>query len=273
MKSLVKKPADVQGARDAASRVCAVHDALVGFLRPGVTLAEVDNFVATTLHQLDSRSAFLRYRASGYPPFPSHSCLSPNDVVVHGTHLISDDPLVEGDILSVDIGVLHKGWIGDAAWTYALGGISDEDQRLLHVGRQSLIDGLAAIAPGKPLIDWARAVQNCVERDEGMSLVRGLGGHGYGRQLHGPPFVSNVVPTMPGEWPDAFRTWTPGMLVAVEPMLNLGSADVEGEAGGWPIRTSDGRRSAHYEADVLITEDGVDVLTAPMLELPDVVGA
>ena len=269
---LVKKQVDIDGARAAAHRVVQVHDALVSFLRPGVTLADVDDFVARTLHALDSRSAFLRYRASGYPPFPSHSCLSPNDVVVHGTHLMSDEPLLEGDLLSVDIGVLHKGWIGDAAWTYALGGVSDEDQRLLQVGRDSLRRGLDAIAIGRPLLDWARAVQTCVEDEAGMGLVRGLGGHGYGRTLHGPPFVSNVVPTVPGEWPDAFKTWQPGMLVAVEPMLNLGTADVVGDGGGWPIRTADGRRSAHYEADVLITSDGPDVLTEAMFELPDVVG-
>lgn len=270
---LVKKQVDIEAARAAADRVCRVHESLVDFLRPGVTLPEVDAHVAETLRKLDSTSAFLRYRASGYPPFPSYSCLSPNDVVVHGTHLLSNEPLIEGDILAVDIGVLHKGWIGDAAWTYALGSISDEDQRLLTVGRQSLHDGLAAIALGRPLLDWARAVQACVETHAGMGLVRGLGGHGYGRTLHGPPFVSNVVPTTPGEWPDAFKTWEPGMLVAVEPMLNLGGADIVSEPGGWPIRTRDGSRSAHYEADVLVTDDGIEVLTADMFDLPDVVGA
>ena len=273
MKTLVRKAADVAGARASASRVCKVHEALVDMLRPSVTLAQVDAFVAETLHSLDSTSAFLRYRASGYPPFPSHSCLSPNDCVVHGTHLMHDEPLVEGDLLSVDIGVKHKGWIGDAAWTYALGSISDEDQSLLTTGRASLAAGLEAIKPGRPLLDWARAVQQCVETEAGMSLVRGLGGHGYGRALHGPPFISNVVPSAPGEWPDAFRTWTPGMLVAVEPMLNLGGHEVQGIPGGWPILTKDGSRSAHYEADVLVHEEGIEVLTAEMFNLPDVVGA
>jgi methionyl aminopeptidase len=269
---LVKKQADMDAARASAARVCRVHEALVEFLRAGLTLSQVDEFVGETLAKLDATSAFLRYRASGYPPFPSQSCLSPNDVVVHGTHLMSDAGLVEGDLLSVDIGVLHKGWVGDAAWTYAIGSVSDENLRLLRTGRQSLFDGIDAIAQGRPLLDWARAVQHCVEDQAGMSLVRGLGGHGYGRTLHGPPFISNVVPTVPGEWPDAFRVWKPGMLIAVEPMLNLGAHDVVSDPGAWPIRTRDGSNSAHYEADLLIGDDGVEVLTADMFKLPDVVG-
>lgn len=273
MKTLVRKVADVNAARASATRVCRVHEALVDFLRPGLTLADVDAFVADTLRRLDSQSAFLRYRAAGYPPFPSHSCLSPNDCVVHGTHVMNDAQLVEGDILSVDIGVLHKGWIGDAAWTYAIGAVSEEDLVLLRTGRASLRAGLDAIKPGRPLLDWARAVQQCVEADAGLSLVRGLGGHGYGRSLHGPPFISNVVPTAPGEWPDAFRTWTAGMLVAVEPMLNLGGHEVRPVTGGWPIMTADGSNSAHYEADVLVHEEGIEILTADMFDLPDVVAS
>ena len=272
MSLLIKKQSDMDAARVSAAHVCRVHDALVEFLREGLTLTQVDSFVGTTLKQLNSTSAFLRYRASGYPPFPSQSCLSPNDVVVHGTHLMSDTPLAEGDLLSVDIGVLHKGWVGDAAWTYAIGSVSDENLRLLQTGRQALLDGIGAIAEGRPLLDWARAVQRCVEDDANMSLVRGLGGHGYGRTLHGPPFISNVVPTTPGEWPDAFRVWKPGMLVAVEPMLNLGGHEVISDPRSWPIRTRDGSNSAHYEADLLIGQDGVEVLTADMFNLPDVVG-
>jgi methionyl aminopeptidase len=249
-----------------------VHESLVEFLRPGITLAQVDTFVEKTLKSLQSTSAFLRYRAPGYPPFPSQSCLSLNDCVVHGTHTMTDTPLVEGDLLSVDIGVLHNGWIGDAAWTYAMGSASPDDLRLMQVGRASLKAGLEAMQPGRPLLDWARSVQKVVETDAGMSLVRGLGGHGYGRKLHGPPFISNVVPTVPGEWPDAFETWRPGMLIAVEPMLNLGRHEVRGEPGGWPILTKDGSRSAHYEADVLVLEDGIEVLTADMFKLPDIVG-
>ena len=255
----------------AAQRGVDVHFALVDFLAPGQTLAEIDAFIGTTLQSMDCKSAFLRYRIPGHPPFPSHSCLSPNDCVVHGTHLMSERPMAVGDLLSVDIGVSHKGWIGDAAWTYGIVEVEENAMKLMQAGRDCLRAGLDAMQPGRPLIDWARAVEGVVNQ-AGFELVRGLGGHGYGRRLHGPPFISNVVPQRPGEWPDAFRTFEPGLLVAVEPMINAGSAEIMNQSGNWPIFSSDGSLSVHYEADVLITEHGRDVLTESMFELPDIVG-
>ncbi len=266
------KPAHIASAREAATRVSQVHFALAEFIRPGQTLAHIDAFIAETLSSLDSKSCFLRYKVPGQRPFPSHSCLSLNDCVVHGTHLDVARPLEEGDVLSIDIGVLHRGWIGDAAWTYGIIDVSDESRRLMAVGIESLKRGIAAMLHGKPLLDWARAVQSCVEDEAGFSLIRGLGGHGYGKKLHEAPFISNVVPTRPHEWPDAFRVFEPGMLLAVEPMLAAGHCDVTSEAGQWPIRTVDGSMTVHYEADVLITEEGPDVLTADMFDLPDLVG-
>lgn len=268
---LIKKQRDAESAAAAAEKVCQVHQALVSHLRAGQTLADIDAFVGRTLESLGCKSAFLRYRIPGHPPFPSHSCLSPNDCVVHGTHLMSNKPIEAGDILSVDIGVTYKGWIGDAAWSYGIEEVSDLAMSLLRAGRQSLKAGLDAMQPGRPLIDWARAVESHVD-NAGFTLVRGLGGHGYGRRLHGPPFISNVVPRRPGEWPDAFRTFEPGLLVAVEPMLNAGSPEITNPPGEWPIHSEDGSLSVHYEADVIITEHGRDVLTETMFDLPDIVG-
>ena len=262
----------IDGARAAAARVCSVHEALAGRLGPGMTLAEIDAFIAETLRSLESKSCFLRYRIPGQGPFPSHSCLSLNDCVVHGTHLDVERPLQDGDVLSVDIGVQHRGWIGDAAWTYGIVGVSDEARTLMDTGIESLKRGIEAMQPGRPLLDWARAVQTCVEDEAGFSLIRGLGGHGYGKSLHAPPFVSNVVPTRPNEWPDAFRVFEPGLLLAVEPMLAAGDHEVTSDPGQWPIRSVDGSLTVHYEADVLITEHGPDVLTQPMFDLPDIVG-
>ncbi len=269
---ILKKASQVDGARKAAGQVCRVHEALAEYLGVGRTLSEIDTFVGETLRSLRSKSCFLRYRIPGQRPFPSHSCLSLNDCVVHGTHLDVERPLIEGDVLSIDIGVLHKGWIGDAAWTYGIVDVSDQARRLMAVGIDSLRRGIAAMQPGRPLIDWARAVQECVEGEAGFSLVRGLGGHGYGTSLHTPPFVSNVVPTTPNEWPDAFRVFEPGMLLAVEPMLAAGNHEVTSDTLAWPIRTVDGSLTVHYEADVLITEDGHEILTADMFNLPDLVG-
>ncbi len=118
---------DIAGATAAAQCVVRTHERLVEFLRAGQTLAEVDRFVAETLSDLDCRSAFLRYKIPGHPPFPSHSCLSVNECIVHGTHLMSDHPLEPGDLFSIDIGVNHEGWIGDAAWTYAIEAADDDD--------------------------------------------------------------------------------------------------------------------------------------------------
>ena len=231
---------DIELARAAAQCVVRTHERLAEFLRSGLTLAEIDQFVARTMDDLDCRSAFLRYKIPGHPPYPSQSCLSLNDCIVHGTHLMSDRPIETGDVLSIDIGVVHHGWIGDAAWTYAVGEASDEVRRLMASGRESLQLGIRAMQSGRPLIDWARAVQNCVEDEHGFKLVRGLGGHGYGRKLHGPPFVSNVLPVFRGEWSDAWTIFKPGMLLAVEPMIAVGTREIRTKPRQWPIFTADG---------------------------------
>lgn len=270
---LVHAQRDIDAAAAAATCVVRTHERLVGMLRPGLTLAEIDSFVARTLDELDCTSAFFGYRVRGHPPYPSHACLSVNDCIVHGTHTMTQRPLEPGDILSVDIGVRHRGFIGDAAWTYAIGGHDELAGALMSCGKESLRRGIEAMQPGQPLVAWARTVQNYVEREKGFHLVRGLGGHGYGRSLHASPFVANVVPSYPGEWPEAMRRFEPGMLLAVEPMLAVGTTEIRSEGDKWPIFSADGSLSVHYEADVLITPEGPRNLTVDMFELPDVVGA
>lgn len=264
---------DSQRAREAASRVAQTHFALAEYLRAGLTLAQIDVEVARVLSSLDCKSCFLGYRAGGLPPFASHACLSVNECIVHGTAGMSSQPLQPGDVISIDIGVTHKGWIGDAAWTYAIEAYPDEQtERLMDAGKTSLRRGIETIAPGKPFMDWATAVQTVVEREYGFHCVRGLGGHGYGRRLHEPPYISNLVPSYPGEWPEAFGRWESGFLVALEPMLAVGTGRTKQDRKRWPIFTADGSMSVHYEADVLVTDDGHDNLTAAMWELPDIVG-
>ena len=263
---------EIDSAHAAARRVVETHERLVEFLRAGQTLAEIDRFVAETLASADSRSAFLRYKIKGHPPFASHACLSVNDCVVHGTHNMTTSPVRPGDLLSIDIGVVHRGWIGDAAWTYAIEDASEEALGLMRCGRETLRRGIAAMKAGRPLIDWAKAIQPYVEGECGFHLVRGLGGHGYGHSLHGPPFISNVTPRHPGEWPEAWASFERGMLLAVEPMIAVGTGEIISEGKQWPIYTADGSLSVHYEADVLITDDGPLDLTEGMDQLPDVVG-
>jgi methionyl aminopeptidase len=184
---------------------------------------------------------------------------------------MSRDPVKAGDVLSIDIGVRNKGWIGDAAWTYSFGEPDKLTRALMESGKESLRRGINAMQPRRPLIDWAKAVQGHVEKECGFHLVRGLGGHGIGRSLHGPPFISNVVPTYPGEWGEAWKPWQPGMIVAVEPMIAIGTTETRTKGREWPIWTADGSLAVHYEADVLITEQGPRNLTEGLFELPDVI--
>lgn len=263
---------EIDQAAAAAECVSKTHERLAEFLRAGLTLAEIDNFVARTLDELKCRSCFLHYRIPGHPPYPSHSCLSPNDCIVHGTHLMTSDALEPGDLLSIDIGVVHRGWIGDAAWTYAIESVEEQAARLMESGRESLRRGIDKLRAGRPLIDWAREVQACADNEYGFHMVRGLGGHGYGRKLHAPPFLSNVMPSHRGEWPDAWTSFKPGMLIAVEPMIAVGTSEIRTHAKKWPIYTPDGSLAVHYEADILITENGPRNLTEGMWDLPDVVG-
>lgn len=269
---IVTAEQDIAGAEIAAACVVQVHERLAEALRPGQTLAQIDAFVASTLQELHCKSAFLNYTVREHPPFPSHACLSVNECIVHGTHDMNSDPLEPGDVISIDIGVTHNGWIGDAAWTYAISEASDQVIALMRAGRESLRLGVEAMQAGRPLIDWARAVQKHAEGECGFGLVRGLGGHGYGRTLHGPPYISNVVPTFPGEWPEAFKAFKPGMLIAVEPMLALTTTEIRSSGRAWPIYSADDSLAVHYEADVRITPDGPHNLTAGLFDLPEIVG-
>jgi methionyl aminopeptidase len=270
---VVKRETEVDLAVEAAQRVVDMHRRLVEYLRAGLTLPEIDGFVARVLDDLRCRSCFLGYKIRGHPPFPSHSCLSVNDCIVHGTHLLKQPPLKPGDIISIDIGVKYKGWVGDAAWTYAIEWASDRARNLMACGREALGRGIKTLRAGRPLSDWARAVQHYVESECGFHLVLHLGGHGYGTRMHGAPFVSNVIPDDPREWPDASHILEPGTLLAVEPMVAMGTNQTRSVGRDWPIWTADGSLAVHYEADVLVTEFGPRNLTEGLFELPDIVGA
>jgi len=259
-------------ARDAAQHVVEIHRRLADWLRCGVTLARIDTFVAQQLKDLSCKSCFLGYRSGRLPPFPSYACLSPNDCIVHGTSGFISTPMRPGDILSIDLGVSCQGWIGDAAWTYVFKEMDDSHRRLVTAGKESISAGIAELRPGRPFINFARAVQQCVERKHGLYCVRGLGGHGYGRTLHAPPFIANTAPLHPSEWPDAFTKAQPGMLIAVEPMIAVGSDQIAQKPREWPIYTADGSLSVHYEHDIYIDIDGPVVLTKGLDDLPDIVG-
>lgn len=265
--------ADAELAYQAAQKVVQTHRKLSAFMRVGMTLAQIDTEVARVLKELDCKSCFLHYRIGKGPAFPSHACLSLNDCVVHGTAGAIARPLREGDLLKLDIGVEYKGMIGDAAWTYSFGKPTSEIARLMEAGKASLAKGVLELHPKNTFMAWARTVQKVVEEDYGYKLIRGLGGHGYGmKKLHKPPYVSNVIPDYADEWPEATQRPTPGMLLAVEPMVAMTTTKTKVRGNEWPVLTSDGSMSVHYEHDVLVTDNGPRVLSAGMEELPDVVG-
>lgn len=268
----VRTQADADAARAAARCVVIVHQRLAEWLKVGVKLPAVDQFVAAQLKDLSCQSCFLGYRVGRSPKFPSHACLSVNECVVHGTAGYYPDAMKPGDVLKIDIGVSHRGWIGDAAWTYVFKEMTDTVKRLTEAGRESLKRGAQALHPKNTYMAWAQTVQRCVEEEYGFHLVRGLGGHGYGRKLHAPPFVANVVPTSPYEWPDAFLRCEPGTLLAVEPMIAVGTSETIQHGHEWPVFTADKSMSVHYEHDVLVTPEGPEVLTADLEKLPDIVG-
>lgn len=262
---------DAEAAYAAAQCVVETHRRVAEFLRIGQTMAQIDAFVAETLADLKCRSCFLGYKIPKTPPFPSHACLSVNDCIVHGTAGSYTAPIKEGDLLKVDIGVWHKGWIGDAAWTYSIGEPETRIRKLMDCGKESIVRGIATLRPENRYLQWARTVQGYVEAECGFHMVRGLGGHGIGRKLHGPPFIANVVPGYPGEWPDALKHAAPGTLIAVEPMIAIGTGETAQHRGQWPIHTADGSMSVHYEHDVLITDAEPRILTEGLDEVPDVV--
>lgn len=269
-------------AEAAAQVVVETHRRVAAFLRGGLTLPKIDEFIAQQLANQGARSCFLGYRPSRrMPAFPSHACLSVNDCVVHGTAASLGRPLRAGDVLKIDIGVWFDGWVGDAAWTYSIGTPDAITRRLMDCGKRALAQGVLELRPGNTYGHWARRVQGIVEVEEKFHLVRGLGGHGLidrGKPtLHGPPYVSNVTPSYAGEWPEGKQPCEPGTLIAVEPMIAIGTPALANKANDpasqWPEKTADGSMSVHYEHDVLITADGPRVLTHGLEDLPDVVPA
>ena len=249
----VRKPAEALAKMRLAGRVVAeMHASIREAIRPGVTTWELDRIARDVLDRRGARSNFLGY---GHPPFPAVICASPNDVIVHGIPSKSVR-LEEGDLISIDCGAIVDGWHGDAAFTAGVGSIAPEAQRLIDVAWQSLDAAIAAMVEGGRLSDIGHAVQSVAEGG-GFSVVREYVGHGIGTSLHEPPDVKNY-----GE-PGKGLKLRPGMVFAVEPMLNAGRKETRLMPDGWTVRTADGSLSAHVEHTICVTESGPEVFTRP----------
>ncbi|HEV7668300.1 MAG TPA: type I methionyl aminopeptidase [Thermoanaerobaculia bacterium] len=246
--TVLKTPGEIE-LMDQANRI--VHDVLDQLAErvvPGAMTADLDRFAEQFIRSRGGVPAFLHYRG-----YPATLCIAKNDVIVHG--IPNEQPLVEGDIVGIDCGVQYKGYFGDAARTFAVGPVSAEAERLLAVTRKSLLLGIEQVRPGGRLSDIGHAVQAHAERN-GYSVVREFSGHGIGTSLHEDPQVPNYG--RPGKGPKL----RPGMVLAIEPMINAGSAGVKMDADGWTARTEDGSLSAHFEYSVAVTPTGYRVLGA-----------
>ena len=231
-----------------ACKITAAARALAGeMVRPGVSTKTIDKAVHDFIVAQGAKPSFLNYHG-----FPASTCICVNDVVVHG--IPGGYVLKDGDIVTVDVGAFYKGFHGDCAATFPCGSVSAEAQKLIDVTKQSFFEGMRFATKGHRVSDISHAIQTYVESN-GFSVVRSFVGHGIGRQLHEDPEVPNYG--NPGRGPRLL----PGMTIAVEPMVNVGTYDVKVLRDGWTAVTADGKLSAQYENTVLITDGEPEILT------------
>jgi methionyl aminopeptidase len=244
-----RTPEEVAKMRRAGRVVAEMHEATRTAAKPGVTTAELDLVAREVLDRRGARSNFLHYRG-----YPAVICTSPNDVIVHG--IPGDYVLEEGDILSIDCGAIVEGYHGDAAYTMAIGEVSKLAERLLQTTERSLWAGIDQLRSGNRLHEVGRAVQEVAE-GAGFSVVREYVGHAIGTAMHEEPQVPNYWPGSGGPM------LKPGMVFAVEPMVNAGGPGTRLLEDGWSVVTADGGLSAHFEHTIAVTDDGPEVLTLP----------
>ena len=235
--------------RESCLMVGKTHAAIIPFLKPGVTTKHINKLIHQYIVDNGAVPSFLNYHG-----YPFASCISVNEAVVHG--FPTDTELKEGDIVSVDIGVYKNGFHGDSAYTYAIGDISEAHQQLLRVTKESLYKGIEKARVNNRVGDISNAIQEYTEKQHGFGVVRDLVGHGLGKNMHEDPQVPNFGKK--GSGPKLKE----GLVIAIEPMINLGVKDVLFLEDGWTVITKDRKASAHFEHDVHITKAGPDILSS-----------
>lgn len=246
---ICKSKAELEIMREAGRIVALTHQELAKSVRPGITTRELDDLADQFIRSMGAIPSF-----KGYGGFSGSICTSVNQELVHG--IPGNRALQDGDIISVDIGAEYKGYHGDSAWTYAVGTITDQAKKLMEVTEQSLYKGLEQAVPGARLSNISHAVQAYAEA-HGFSIVREYVGHGIGRNLHEDPQIPNYGP------PERGPRLKPGMVLAIEPMVNAGERYVRTLEDNWTVVTVDNSLCAHYEHTIAITEDGYEILTRP----------
>ena len=243
-----KTKAEIELMRESALLVSKTLTEVAKMLKPGITTISLDKFIGEFINDNKGIPSFLHYRG-----YPFNSCISVNDVVVHG--FPDKNELKEGDVVTIDIGVVKNGYHGDHAYTFALGNISDEIIQLIRVTKESLYKGIEKAIAGNRVGDISYAIQEHTEKKYGYGVVRELVGHGLGRSLHEDPQVPNYGRRGSG------AKMKEGMVRAIEPMINLGVKDVYTEDDGWTVRTKDHKTSVHFEHDVHIQKHKADILS------------
>ena len=245
---IIKSEEEIDLMRTSGKVTAYILKELENFIKPGMSTADIDRFVEETIVGNGMIPTF-----KGYGGFPASACVSVNEEVVHG--IPSKKRIIrEGDIVSVDVGATYKGYVSDAARTYAVGSISEEAQRLIDVTRDSFFEGLKYCKVGYRLSDISHAIQKRAE-GAGFSVIRDFVGHGVGQNMHEEPQIPNYG--RPGRGPRL----TPGMVFAIEPMICEGDYDVETLSNNWTVVTLDGKLAAHYENTVVITDGEPELLT------------
>jgi len=253
----VKTPKQINRMRQAGHLLALVLKTIGENVRPGVTTAELDAIAEDIISSAGAYPIFKGYSVPGRPPFPTSTCMSVNEEVVHG--IPSERKLKEGDILKVDVGAKWKLYVADTASTFPVGEIDEKKMRLVEVTRKALEAGLAVIKAGVRVSDVSRAVQTFVE-DAGFSVVRQYCGHGLGRSLHEDPQIPNYVERRMLRFSDPILP--EGATVAIEPMVNAGTYKTKELPNRWTVVTSDSEPSGHFEHTVVVRETGVEILTS-----------
>ena len=249
----IKTKSEIDTLREGGKILAETLKILKGETKPGVTGDYLDELAEREIKKAGGEPSFKNYAShKGEPPFPASICFSINDEIVHG--IPYGKVLKEGDIVGIDLGVKYKNLFTDAAITVAVGKISPELERLSKITRESLEAGIAQVKPGNRINDIGAAIQSYAEKN-GFSVVRDLGGHGVGLAVHEEPFIPNFKQNNRG------AKIMPGMVIAIEPMLNIGSHHIKLDKDGWTIKTADGKYSAHFEHTIAVTENRHEILT------------
>ncbi len=250
-----KTDKEIADLREGGKRIARILNILAGGVKPGVSAHTIDTLAEKLIREGGDIPVFLGYIPDGAErPYPATLCVSVNDEIVHGIPNEREKIFKEGDIVGLDIGLSHNGMIVDTAVTVPVGAIDMQAQKLLDTTRKALMVGIAAAEGGKKIGDIGAAIEGFVT-PQGYGIVRELAGHGVGYAVHEEPYVPNYGKKNTGP------LLKPGMVIAIEPMLNEGSADVVLDEDGYTYKTADGKRSAHFEHTILITEGKAEILT------------